>query len=167
MDAIGLEPGMVIGEVGAGQGRFSVRLAERVGERGKVYANDIDEEALEYLERRCRRDEIHNLETILGEVVEPKFPASTLDMAFMINTYHHLEDPVGLLKNVVPALKADGKLVIVEHDPKKTGPGWESDSTPREELLEEVRQAGYEVEEIIDESSIPQDVIYVLRPSRP
>ena len=56
MDAIGVKSGMVIGEVGAGRGRYVVPMARRVGDKGRVYANDIDEEALEYVRFRCRRD---------------------------------------------------------------------------------------------------------------
>ena len=56
MDAIGLEPGMVIGEVGAGRGRYAVQLAARVGETSKVYANDIDGVALQYLEYRSKEE---------------------------------------------------------------------------------------------------------------
>ena len=66
MDAIGVKPGMMVGEVGAGRGRFAVKMAKRVGTTGKIYANDIDARELEYLKHRCKRDHITNIETILG-----------------------------------------------------------------------------------------------------
>ena len=66
MDILGIRPGMVIGEVGAGRGRVTVHLAVRVGEKGKVYANDIDPRAIESLEKRCRRLGLANVETILS-----------------------------------------------------------------------------------------------------
>jgi ubiquinone/menaquinone biosynthesis C-methylase UbiE len=62
MDAIGVRAGMVIGEVGAGRGRYTVHLARRVGSTGKIYANDIDAEALAFLRERCRRSQITNVE---------------------------------------------------------------------------------------------------------
>ena len=64
MDLIGIRPGLVIGEVGAGRGRVTVHLAARVGNAGKIYANDIDATAIEYLKERCRRQGISNVETM-------------------------------------------------------------------------------------------------------
>lgn len=68
MDAIGVEPGMVVAEIGAGRGRYVVQLAMRVGETGKVYAEDIDSAALDHLAKRCSRWNLENVETILGDV---------------------------------------------------------------------------------------------------
>ena len=62
MDAVGIKPGMVIGEIGAGRGRYTIFLAKRVGEAGKIYANDIDATALAYLRERCQRDGIDHFE---------------------------------------------------------------------------------------------------------
>jgi ubiquinone/menaquinone biosynthesis C-methylase UbiE len=144
MDAIGVEPGWVIAEVGAGRGRYVVHMAERVGDAGKVYANDIDEDALDYLERRCERDGISNVVTILGEVTDPMLPGGALDMVYMINTYHHLEQPVELMRNIAPGLKPGGLLVIIEHDAAKL-PDEEEHTTPQDELLKEAWEAGFEL----------------------
>ena len=160
MDAIGLKQGMVIGEIGAGRGRYAVSLAERVGEKGKVYANDISKKDLDYLDHRCKRDNINNIETILGEEIEPKFPENTLDIAFIINTYHHLEKPTALLKNVVPALKPDGILAIVEHEPKKSGYSLQS-STTKETLIRQVSDAGFRLDRI--ETFLERDNIYIFK----
>ena len=74
----------VIGEIGAGRGRYTVHLARRVGPAGKVYANDISESALSYLRDRCRRDNIENIEIILGEELDPLLPEKALDMVIMV-----------------------------------------------------------------------------------
>ncbi|MFC1725989.1 class I SAM-dependent methyltransferase [candidate division KSB1 bacterium] len=158
MDAIGLKPGMVIGEIGAGRGRYAVSLAERVGEKGKVYANDINERDLDYLKRRCKRDNINNIETILGGEIEPRFPEKSLDIAFVINTYHHLDKPVELLKNVIPALKSGGTLAIVEHEPDKSGFSLES-STKNETLIRQATNAGFKLARI--ETFLERDNIYI------
>ncbi len=162
MDAIGLKPGMVIGEVGAGRGRYTVKLASRVGEAGKVYANDISEKDLQYLRHRCKRDGIKNIETILGTEIDPKFPPHSLDMAFMINTYHHLNEPVELMKNLKEALKSNGILIVVDHDPEKLpGESWADHTTPKEKLLKEADEAGYELHSI--ETFLTRDNIFILR----
>lgn len=161
MDAIGVEPGMTVAEVGAGRGRYAVRMAERVGKNGRVYANDIDEDALEYLRERCDRDGIDNIETILGEVDDPRLPAGKCDVVYLINTYHHLDEPVELLSNVVPALSEDGVLVIIEHDPDKFPEGGEH-YTPQNRLIDEAYRAGFALVRI--ETFLPRDNINIFRP---
>ena len=164
MDAIGVAPGWVIAEVGAGRGRYVVHMAGRVGEKGTVYANDIDADALEYLERRCERDGISNVVTILGEVTDPLLPEGALDMVYMINTYHHLEKPVELMRNIAPSLKAGGILVIIEHDADKI-PDEEEHTTPRDVLLKQVEEAGFELVRI--ETFLEKDNINIFRAGPP
>jgi SAM-dependent methyltransferase len=164
MDAIGLKPGMVIGEVGAGTGRYTIWLAKRVGEGGLVYANDISKSSLDHLEARCGRLAIGNVKIILGEVVEPGFPEGSLDIAFMINVYHHLDDRISLLRNLIPALKPGGILAIVENDPAKSGATVE-ESTARDEFVKQVGEAGFEVIRV--ETFLVRDNIYILRPLKP
>jgi ubiquinone/menaquinone biosynthesis C-methylase UbiE len=160
MDVMGLKPGMVIGDIGAGMGRFTVWFADRVGESGRVYANDISERSLRHLERRCQRHGFKNVIVVLGEVVETNIPAGELDIAFMINVYHHLDKPVELIRSIIPTLKPDGKLVIVEHDPIKLG--YRSESTAKEKMIRQAGQAGYELIKI--EDFLPKDYIYFFRP---
>lgn len=160
MDAIGVKPGMAIGEIGAGRGRYAVKLAARVGITGKIYANDILEKKLEYLKYRCRRDNIPNLITVLGELTKPNFPKETLDMVFIINTYHHIDKQVELLKNTVSSLRPDGTLVIVECEPGKA-PQMGSHSTEKEVLIKQVESAGYSLIQI--ETFLSMDNIYIFR----
>src|SRR5512139_3858770 len=105
MEATGVKPGMVIGEIGAGQGYFTFWLAKAVGETGKVYANDIDASALAAIERRRAAEKVFNIETILGTVDDPLFPPGALDMVFIVNAFHDLARPVELLAGLRPALK--------------------------------------------------------------
>ncbi len=120
MDIAGIKPGMIIGEIGAGRGRYTVHLAQRVGPRGKVYANDIDPGALGYLKERCRRDGIANIETVLGDIDDPRFPRTGLDMVFMIMTYHHLEKRIEMLRGLGRYLKPGAAVVMVEPLPADT-----------------------------------------------
>jgi ubiquinone/menaquinone biosynthesis C-methylase UbiE len=93
---------MVVGEVGAGWGRFTIHLARRVGSTGLIYANDIDKGALSTLEQRIKKDGLANIRIILGQVHDPCFPPRSLDMAFMINVYNAFEDPTRFLRNIAP-----------------------------------------------------------------
>ena len=160
MDSIGVKPGMVIAEIGAGRGRYVVHIARRVGATGKVYANDIDKSALSYLEFRCKRDSICNVVTVFGKVTDPNLPRGTMDMVYMINTYHHLDKPIELMKNIIPSLKPDGKLIIIEHDPVKV-PLAGSHSTAKDVLIKQANQASFEIDKIM--TFLERDNIYFLR----
>ena len=162
MDAIGLKPGNTIGEVGAGTGRMTMWLAERVGNSGRVYANDIDKGSLENLRGRCERDGFENVEIILGEVLDPKLPEGTLDIAFMINVYHHLENPVPLIRNILPSLKSDGILAIVECDPEKVSWGADHGCSSQEDMKKDLEEAGFKVVRI--ETFLAEDSLYIAKP---
>ncbi|MCP4723971.1 MAG: class I SAM-dependent methyltransferase [bacterium] len=164
MDTMGLESSMSIGDLGAGRGRFTVWFADRVGESGRVYANDIDKNALDYNINRCRKLGFDNVSTILGEVDDPCFPKGSLDIVFVVGTYHHLEKPVELMRNVIPALKEGGKLVIIEYDPEKTGDTSGRSSTTRDKIILQIEQAGFEVIKI--ETFLERDNMYIGIPRR-
>jgi ubiquinone/menaquinone biosynthesis C-methylase UbiE len=119
MEVTGVKPGMVIGEIGAGHGYFTFWLSRGVGAKGKVYANDIDSSALAAIERRRESENVANIETVLGSVDDPKFPAGSLDMVFIVNAFHDLEKPVELLANLRPSLKPGATVVIMDRDPAK------------------------------------------------
>jgi SAM-dependent methyltransferase len=160
MEAIGVKPGMVVGEVGAGTGRVTVWLADRVGAKGKVYANDIDETALRHLAERCAREGLANVNTIVGTVDDPRLPAGTLDIAFMTNTYHHLEKPVELVRNIRPALKPGGILAIVERDADRSV--HKQEATRPEDFVRQMDEAGFEVVSV--DKSMSEDNVYIAHP---
>jgi len=169
MDAVGVKPGMVIGEVGAGRGRYTVHLAGRVGPKGKVYANDIDEKALAYLRERCRRDDIQNVEAILGKVDDPLFPEQSLDMAVMVWVYHMLDKPVPLLKNLKSSLKPGATLVILDPPDDEidaeikqmTGKLDPDRPAIKERIVNGGAEAGFELVRM--ETFLPKDTIYILK----
>lgn len=161
MDAIGLKEGMTIADIGAGRGRMTVFFSLKVGETGKVFANEIDETALEYLKERCKKNNMNNVTTFLGTVDSPMLPASEADIAFMIMTYHHLAKPVEMMKNTIPCLKKDGVLVVVEHDPVRSGETG-SESTSREKLAREADEAGFKIVDVNSEL-LERDNIFFLK----
>jgi SAM-dependent methyltransferase len=160
MDAIGIKPGMVIGEGGAGEGYFTFKLARRVGETGKIYANDIVERVLKVIERRSEREGFTNITTILGKVDDPLFPKGQLDMVFMIAAFHDFEKPVKWLENVKMSMKPGAVLVIVEKDPDKYGVDRGHHMT-KDEILETVKQADFELVRI--ETFLVRDNIYIFK----
>jgi ubiquinone/menaquinone biosynthesis C-methylase UbiE len=156
MDAIGLEPGMVIGEAGAGGGRFTVYLAERVGETGRVFANDIVQRYLNRLERRMEGAGLNNVETVLGEIDDPLFPRGALEMVIMAHAFHDFEKPIEWLINLKPCLKPDAIVVNIDVDPALTG---DHHHRPKDLVLRQFEQAGYQ---FVREENVLSDGYFIL-----
>jgi ubiquinone/menaquinone biosynthesis C-methylase UbiE len=169
MDAVGVKPGMVVGEVGAGRGRYTMHLARRVGTTGKIYANDIDQAGLAFLRDRCVIEKLANVETVLGSVEETRLPKGSLDMAFMVWVYHMLDSPVPVLKSLGPSLKPGATVVILDPVPEeveeefKGAPATAKFTVPtREHVERDARLAGFElVTSMI--GFLEKDNIFILR----
>jgi ubiquinone/menaquinone biosynthesis C-methylase UbiE len=138
---VGVQPGMTLGEIGAGRGYFTVKLARAVGPTGRVLANDIDSGALASLERRCQREELHNVETVLGEYEDPLLPDQALDMVFMVYSFHDIDDQVALLENLAPSLRPGATVVVLDEDPEITG---DNHFLATGTIVDLFREAGYE-----------------------
>jgi ubiquinone/menaquinone biosynthesis C-methylase UbiE len=145
MDAMSLRPGMTLAEIGAGEGRYVMQLAHRVGETGRVWAEDIDEAALSHLRQRCARWGIRHVTIVRGEVTDPKLPPGVPDRIFVISSYHHFADPVTLLRNARAALKPGGRLAIGEWIPSGDRAG--AYQTP-EQVAAQLREAGFTLERV-------------------
>ena len=113
-DAMGVKPGAVVADLGAGDGFFTVRLAKAVGGQGKVYAVDIGADALRRLRARVTSEQLGQVEVIEGAVDDPKLPAGSLDAVLIVNAYHEMKSYKEILVKLKAALKSDGRLVIVE-----------------------------------------------------
>ena len=162
MDLLNVRPGLVIGEVGAGRGRVTVHLATRVGEKGKVFANDIDAAAVDYLKARCRRQGLSNVVPILSLPDDARFPQDSLDLVVMTYVYHHVDNPVPLLKSLLLSLKPWGIVAMAEPKRAETG----AKALTRESVGEEARAAGLTLDAVIEDRLIA-DNIFVLRPAVP
>ena len=159
MDLVGVKAGMVIGEVGAGSGYFTFHLARRVGESGKIFANDISRRALNSLERRKERDGISTIETIVGEVDDPLLPEG-LDMVFIVNAFHDIAHQVALLNSLAHSLKPGAAVVIIDRDPDKIRNS-SGHVLTREEVLERIEQSVFRLDRV--ETFLPQHNIYIIR----
>jgi len=116
MDLADIRPGMTVADIGAGEGYYTVRLAERVGEDGRVLAQDISREALERLGRRVERERLENISIKLGEADDPQLPADSFDRIFLVHMYHEVTEPYAFLWRMWPALNAEGQIIVVESD---------------------------------------------------
>jgi ubiquinone/menaquinone biosynthesis C-methylase UbiE len=112
---LGIRKGWTVADVGAGSGYFTVRLAKAVGDKGLVYANDIQPGMLELLTQNVARAKVNNVTPVLGAIDDPKLPAASLDLALMVDVYHELSQPQTMLRKLREALKPTGRLVLIEY----------------------------------------------------
>jgi cyclopropane fatty-acyl-phospholipid synthase-like methyltransferase len=110
-----LKPGQVVADLGAGTGLFSVPMAKEVVPRGKVYAVEIDKGYFPMIEGKAKESNLSNVNTVLGEFSDPKIPAQDVDMAFMHDVLHHVEDRAGYIKNAARYIKRDGRFVVIDY----------------------------------------------------
>ncbi len=115
LDALGSLAGLTVADVGAGSGYFTVRLASRVGPAGRVFASDLQSEMLKMLTARLARERVTNVTLVQGAVDDPKLPASSLDLAIMVDVYHEFSEPQKMLRGLRAALKPGGRLVLLEY----------------------------------------------------
>ena len=111
---LGIKSGMTVADIGAGSGYYVVRLSPVVGSNGRIIAEDIMPEHLQGLRNRVRDLALRNVAITLGEPHDPRLPAGSVDIAILVHMYHEIAQPYALLYNLVPALKPDARVGIVD-----------------------------------------------------
>lgn len=115
LSLIGIRPGMVVGDIGAGSGYMTLRVAALVGPAGKVYAEDIQPDLLQVLQQKTQAARLSNVEIVLGSDTDAKLPENALDLALLVDVYHEFQHPREMLRSIRGSLKAGGRLVLVEY----------------------------------------------------
>ena len=115
IEALDLRPGLVVADVGAGSGYMTVRMAERVGAAGHVYATDIQPQMITLLQKRLTEEGIGNVTPVLGLVDDPKLPENAIDLILLVDVYHEFSEPQKMLRGMRAALKPGGRLVLLEY----------------------------------------------------
>lgn len=115
IEMLRVTPGMVVADVGAGSGYYTLPLARLVGASGKVYAADIQQGMLDIIARKIKQEGVSNVSLILSAPADPKLPPASLDLAVMVDVYHELGDPQTVLAHLRRALKPEGRLVLIEY----------------------------------------------------
>lgn len=138
MDMADIEEGMTVADIGAGNGYYTVRLARRVGDSGRVLAEDVIAETRDRLAERVTRERLDNVSVRLGEFADPKLPENSFDRIFMVHMYHEIESPYEFLWNMRPSLRPEGLVVVVDADRPTNRHG-----TPPDLLRCEFEAVGY------------------------
>lgn len=114
MDKAGIRPGMTVADIGAGEGYYTMRLATRVGEKGRVLAEDIVPQVRDALAERVNRERVDNVSVRLGEPADPKLPENSFDRVFMVHMYHEIAQPYEFLWRMRPSLRPGGRVIVVD-----------------------------------------------------
>jgi ubiquinone/menaquinone biosynthesis C-methylase UbiE len=116
MDLADIREGTTVADIGAGEGYYTVRLAARVGKKGRVLAQDIDKGAIQRLGTRVERDRLDNVSIKLGAPDDPGLPGASFDRVFLIHMYHEVTEPYAFLWRLRPSLRPGGQVIVVDVD---------------------------------------------------
>ncbi len=145
MDILKISEGKSVADLGAGSGWFTTRAAKRVGEKGKVYAVEINQEYINYINERVKKESFTNIQTVLGTEDNPKLSANSVDAVLILKTYHEIGQPVKVLQNLRKSLKKDALLGIID----RNGAG-DDHGIDKEKVVEEAKRAGFVLKEEFD-----------------
>lgn len=149
IEALGLQPGLSVADIGAGSGYFTRRFVQAVTEKGKVYAVDVEPDMLRYAKDSIVRIPIPStVEFILAQPDNPRLPPQSVDLVFLCNVYHHLNDRPAYFSNIRPALKPSGRIAIIDfyHDARSGDVGFpRKHLVARETVIEEMAKAGFQL----------------------
>lgn len=139
-----LTPGMVVADLGCGNGFHTLPMAEKVAPGGQVFGVDIQPEMLTFLKKRAEEAKVSNIVPLLGELENPKLPPDSCDLILLVDAYHEFSNPEAMLKGMREALKADGLIALVEfraEDPKV--PIKPDHKMSRDQILKEYTANGF------------------------
>ncbi len=142
MDLLSIAEGKKVADIGAGGGWFTVIAAKRVGEKGTVYAVDINEESATYIAARAKKDGFKNIKTIVNKEDDPMLPKKSIDSVLILNTYHEISEPIIFMKNLRKSLKKEALVGIIDRNGDGDDHGIDS-----EKVVAEAKRAGFTLKE--------------------
>jgi 2-polyprenyl-3-methyl-5-hydroxy-6-metoxy-1,4-benzoquinol methylase len=150
---IGLQPGDVVADIGAGTGIFSIPMGNVVGPTGKVYAQEVDAGFIPLIQEKARSAGLANVEAVLGEYEDPKLPSRDVDVAFFHDVLHHIEKRAEYIATLAGYMAPASRIVVVDYDRSLPGNPHQSDPTlmiTQEEVNGWMAAAGFTLTEEFD-----------------
>ncbi len=166
LDELKIAKGATVADIGAGVGYMSWRMAERVGPKGKVYANDIQPQMLELLRKNMQERHLSNVVPVLGEPDDPKLPRGQIDLVLMVDVYHEFTHPQEMLRHIREALNPEGRLVLLEYraeDPKV--PILPLHKMTVDQVKAEIEPEGFRLDKVIESLPRQHILIFTKKPS--
>ncbi|MCB0487647.1 MAG: class I SAM-dependent methyltransferase [Cyclobacteriaceae bacterium] len=150
MKYLDLRFGSKVADIGCHEGYMTMKLSREVGDLGKVYAVDVEQNRLDKLKEHLQDRGIQNVITTKGDYDNPHLPANTLDGALIIDTYHEMDEHDAMLQQIKSSLRIGGILIICEPIADERRNLARSDQERKHELdmkfaLEDLERAGFRV----------------------
>jgi SAM-dependent methyltransferase len=145
MDILKIKDGKNVADIGAGSGWFATLAAKRVGEKGKVFAVEINQEYIIHIKNRAQKENFKNIETVLGTEDNPKLIKDSVDACLILKTYHEIAEPIKVLRNIRASLRKDGLVGIID----KNGNG-DDHGIDKGKVIDELKRAGFVLKEEFD-----------------
>ena len=142
MDILGVTPGKTFADIGAGSGWFSVRAARRVGDKGTVFAEDINPKYIDYINERARKEHLYNIHTVLGTPDDPRLPPHAVDAVLLLKVYHEVALPVPFMRQLRESLAPGARVGIIDRNGSGTDHGLNRDIVEREMAEAGFRKVG-------------------------
>jgi ubiquinone/menaquinone biosynthesis C-methylase UbiE len=151
VESLAITAGASVADLGVGGGYFTWRLADAVGESGRVYAVDVDADMTSHIADQSREKGYANVQPVLAEFDDPLLPEAGVDLIFTCNTYHHIEHRDEYFRRAARYLRPGGRVAVVE----PRGQGWFQrwlfpHFVAAEVILAEMEAAGYRRVEVFD-----------------
>ncbi len=145
MERLHINKGDIIADIGAGSGYFTIPFARRVGSKGMVFAVDIQIEMVNYISKKVDTLEMKNVRVIFGKSDDPSLLDNFFNLVYLANTYHELEKPFLMLKNISKDLKYNGRLAIIDWDPSKKSPfgPLNKEKVAEDTVIKELERTGF------------------------
>lgn len=145
MDILKISDKNTVADIGAGSGWFTVRAARRVGDKGKIFAVEINQAYIDHITARVKKENLANIKTVLGKPNDPLLPARSVDAVLILKTYHEIAEPIRFMKNLRTALRRGALVGIID----RNGNG-DDHGLNKEILIEEAKIAGFTLREQFD-----------------
>lgn len=169
--ALGVEPGMTVGEIGAGTGELTVLFARHVAERGRVFTTEINRERLDDIRKAIAAASVQNVTVLEAGEESTNLPAGCCDAIFMRNVYHHFSRPAAINRSLFASLKPGGRLAVIDFPP---GNGREAETAPdrardgthgvfKETIAGELKRAGFEQISVEEPGDRQEGFLVVMR----
>jgi len=145
MDILKITERKTVADIGAGSGWFTVRAAKRIGDKGQIFAVEINQDYINHINDRAKKENLANIKTVLGKADDPLLPKNSVDAVLILKTYHEIAEPIQFMKNLRKALRKDALVGIID----RSGNG-DDHGIGKEKVIEEAKRAGFLLKEEFD-----------------